>query len=381
MYSEHRFRRLLIALASLSFILVPAANGPQAATRTTNPDRTCCMGFAYDEAHNEVVMFGGRRMGQGASDQTWTGTWNGASWVWTQESPSTTPPARISTRMVYYAYSQQIIMFGGADASGALLHDTWMWNGSNWSDLTPTVFPDARSSPAMAYDGSVNPGQVVLYGGNGNGTPPLSDTWVGTKSGNSFVWTPICGTGILAACGPGPRGSPGAAYDSDAKKVVLFGGQGDASNCSGTNNLCKDTWVWNGVNSTWQQDCSSCGGLTARMNARMAYDTNRDVVVMFGGNTCVQSSCVTNETWAAKLINAHYSWTQQAPTQSPDARCCVGLAFDSATNVNRTVMFGGQLARPPNDIEFDDTWLGQKLSASNGLTWTCVAGVNNLCPP
>jgi len=59
---------------------------------------------------------------------------------------------------------------------GALDHpvsDTWIWDGSNWSQQSPAHSPPARNNPAMACSAT---GQTVMFGGYSN--QALSDTWV-----------------------------------------------------------------------------------------------------------------------------------------------------------------------------------------------------------
>lgn len=50
--------------------------------------------------------------------------------------------------------------------------DTWIWDGTNWTELDPASKPERRESHAMATDRA---GRIILYGGYGG--PVTSDTW------------------------------------------------------------------------------------------------------------------------------------------------------------------------------------------------------------
>src|SRR5580698_10330873 len=115
----------------------------------TAPPQRYATGLAYDAAHSQVVMFGGVGY-SGVIGDTWL--WNGTNW--TPVSPATSLSARSNQTMVYDAAQGQVVMFGGATSAqgSSRLNDTWFWNGTNWSTVTPATIPPARSSAAMAYD-------------------------------------------------------------------------------------------------------------------------------------------------------------------------------------------------------------------------------------
>src|SRR5262245_7109791 len=80
-----------------------------------------------------------------------------------------------------------------------------------------------------------------------------------------------------ASVGPSPRAEFGLAYDSARGVVVLFGG---AQNLAFTN-VFGDTWEWDGNAGSWTLRANT--GPTARCDHAMAYDSNRNVTVIFGG--------------------------------------------------------------------------------------------------
>jgi len=66
-----------------------------------------------------------------------------------------------------------MVLFGGEDTKGRVFNGTWAWDGTTWTRQFPPTSPPGRSRAAMAYDPAT--GNVVLFGGFGNGT--LDDTW------------------------------------------------------------------------------------------------------------------------------------------------------------------------------------------------------------
>ena len=137
--------------------------------------------MAYDSAHGQAVLFGGSS--PVLLNDTWV--WDGSNWE--QKSPQTSPPVRYFHAMAYDAAHGQVVLFGGTGPTPAgvdfgteALNDTWVWDGSNWTQESPQTSPSVRYSPAMAYDAAH--GQVVLFGGaalNPDGTmKELNDTWV-----------------------------------------------------------------------------------------------------------------------------------------------------------------------------------------------------------
>jgi hypothetical protein len=97
-------------------------------------------------------------------------------------------------------------------------------------------------------------------------------------------------------------------------------------------------------------------GPTARYAAAMAYDSVREVVVLFGGNSSGQ--------WPAGALGDTWEWNGSAWNQrtsgtSPSPRAHGAMTYDSARGV--TVFFGG----------YNGSTLGE--------TWEWVSGWTSLC--
>jgi hypothetical protein len=76
--------------------------------------------------------------------------------------------------MIYDSGLQAPLLFGGAtEIVGTQKNDTWIWNGTDWTQLNTTAPPSPRFGGAFAYhEGQAS---AVLFGGNGNIF--LGDTW------------------------------------------------------------------------------------------------------------------------------------------------------------------------------------------------------------
>ena len=71
------------------------------------------------------------------------------------------------------AIAALVLLFGGGSGGGDLA-DTWMWTGTDWSQLTMTTSPLPRESQGLAFDGDT--GQLLLFAGSDRGALQ-NDTW------------------------------------------------------------------------------------------------------------------------------------------------------------------------------------------------------------
>jgi hypothetical protein len=226
----------------------------------TSPSARTGAAMIYDPASSQLLLFGGgATTGTGFSNQTWT--WNGTTW--TLLHPSTSPPAREDTELVYDGATKTVLLFAGWH--GAYWDDTWSWNGTTWTQLSPATSPSGRDSDALVYDAAAK--QVILFGGfRGAGYTP-GDTW----TWNGTTWTQLS-----------PPASPGvdvfawqASYDPASGQVVLFGGD------EGGGTFGSNTWTWTGT--TWSQ-LSPATVPEVRAFGTMTYDSADQHVVLFAGS-------------------------------------------------------------------------------------------------
>ena len=228
-------------------------------------------GMAYDAARGQVVLFGGASDTYRLGD-TWT--WNGTDW--TQRFPAHSPPPSNDMGMAYDPAEGMVLLFGGCCAlsTGDPFGDTWAWDGTDWTQLSPAHSPSPRADMGMAYDAAR--GTIVLFGGDGGyGTGLLQDTW---------AWDGTDWTQLSPAHSPSPRRDMGMAYDGSRGQVVLFGGL----NLDPPYEL-GDTWAWDGTDWTQFSPARFPGD---RSDPGMTYDAGRAVVVLFGGG-----NVLAGDTW------------------------------------------------------------------------------------
>ena len=81
--------------------------------------------------------------------------------------------------MAYDETQGQVVLFGGLNAIGNVLGDTWVWNGTDWTSELQEDPPDVRFGAGMAFDEAE--GQMVMFGGLDSDDIPsavINDTWV-----------------------------------------------------------------------------------------------------------------------------------------------------------------------------------------------------------
>jgi hypothetical protein len=215
--------------------------------------------MAFDIAHGVTVLFGGW---DGFSFRGDTWTWDGTSWTLATESG---PSARINTDMVYDRRRDVMVLFGGYD--GSFLQETWEWDGAVWTQRVTGIAPPPRASHAMAYDSER--GVTVLSSGESS-SEILWDTWEWDGSTwrlrNRFV-------------GPGPLFAHAMAYDAQRGVTVVHGG---LTPFGATYAILSLTWEWDGIDWTLRST-SGPGFDDYRYEHAMAYDDDRRVVVLWGG--------------------------------------------------------------------------------------------------
>ena len=137
-----------------------------------------------------------------------------------------------------------------------------------WSTLSPPASPAPLAYSAAAYDSDNR--TLVMFGGVTSTGALSNTTWVW----NGSTWHGYAGSQIVS---PQARELAAMAFDPVLHQLVLFGGRGYGGEVLG------DTWAWNGA--SWYQVSKRLTGVSpsAREGAAMAYD-GRGNLVMFGGD-------------------------------------------------------------------------------------------------
>jgi hypothetical protein len=317
-----RHARLMLVVATALLALTAA---PLARAQTSNWVQIASSGpsvrsgpaSAYDPVSGNVVLFGGYQ-------DTETGvvylndTWLFDGTTWTQATSKSAPSPRTSTTMAYDAVTGEIILYGGWDGANRL-GDTWAWDGkrTKWiKQRTKNIIP--RVSGAMAFQDPIT-GHVELIGGfDGQFYHNTTYRW------NGRGWDTVS-----TANPPFARAHGICTLNSVLKQVVMFGGLGDVN----PNN----TWTFDGADWTLQNPANQPIG---RYYSGSAYDANAGGVVFFGAGY--------SDTWVWDGSN----WTQLVPTNSPSPRLLYAMTGDGA--LNHPILFGGEDTE--GTMQFNDTW-------------------------
>jgi hypothetical protein len=298
-------------------------------TPILQPRATVDAAMAYDPASKRVLLFGGELFAAPSvlSDDTWL--WGGARW---ERAPGPHPRARRYAALAGDLARKRVVLFGGGCDAGntVICGDTWLWDGTRWTEAHPRVSPTPRQNHAMAYDEKRQ--RVVLYGG----------TAAGAFANGTWEWDGTSWTRSDPSPSPGNREGHAMAYDARRGKVVLYGGSGTSSPACGGE--CADTWEWDGR--TWSK-IGDVASTPARRFATLAYDRMLERVLLSGGTGrgCPHFLCNDILQWDGA------AWSRLDLFPTPGPRRQHAMAWDDARG--EMVVYGGVGA----DTLAEDTWV------------------------
>lgn len=163
--------------------------------------------MAYDRARQRIVLFGGLFIGTSTIYYGDTWEWDGTAW--SNVTPINSPPPRAYHTLTYDSTRQRVILYGGFSFDSGTFGDTWEWDGESWTQLAPANSPIPRQNQGMTYDALHQ--KVVVFGGN-NGSTLRNDTWtlatdappeIGSQSGDTSACAQHNATFWISAFGPG----------------------------------------------------------------------------------------------------------------------------------------------------------------------------------
>ena len=178
----------------------------------------------------------------------------------------------------------------------------------SWRELDGAV-PGVRSNPAFATD--TDHGEAVLFGGL-NVFLASNQTWVLDAAG----WR------LASTSGPSARYGSAMAH-MPSVGTVLLGGFASAS-------FNNEMWVWDG--SAWAFRINFGAAPSPRLLAAMAYDAERDALILFGGR---DGSGALGENWLWDGAD----WSMLTSPTSPSSRDGAAMVTDPATG--RALLHGG----------------------------------------
>lgn len=348
----------------------------------------------YDVARKRVTRF--------VESDMWT--WDGSRWSVAQPRGAK-PSARAVGLTVYDPDRERVVLVGGLSRLGAPLNDTWLWDGTDWTEvetkgITPritsldlrdyqriydttrkrvvilaavgakfstylfdgigwtlvaTPSPPFRSGSAFVWDETSRAG--YLFGGTAPDGTDQSDMW----RWDGDVWTEV--TPKAPALSPTPRSlrATGKMVSDVAHgALVVFGGSSSPSNT-----LLEDTWVWNVQSATWTK-ADAPSHPTGRHRGLFAYDPDRQAVVLSGGTKSEDGSNALADTW----LWDGSKWTLQSVFAAPSTRRDAVFVYDPISA--RGILFGGRNGTSGMQ-DLADTW------SWNGSAWTAETSAAN--PP
>lgn len=189
--------------------------------------------MVYDEAREEVILFGGQAENQVPNNETWS--WNGEAWASISDIG---PRSRAHFGFDYDPTHEQILMYGGY--TGSVFNDFWAWKDNSWQEIDSSEL-GTLSHFGMAYDANVN--ALIVFGG------ASTSSSFSSLSNKTWILTDGAWSELPLENSPSVRGSPAMAYDPERKSILLYGG------FDSSGNELDDTWEWNGSQWTCLFNC------------------------------------------------------------------------------------------------------------------------------
>ncbi len=252
------------------------------------------------------------------------------------------------------AEPSQLELDGLADLDGAGPSVSGM---GRWRWQTPRLpaRPLARGGARLVYHAASD--RTLMFGGSSSGAGLCGDS--GNQCADTWFLQQAAWMPRGAGAGPSARSSQAMAYDANRQRVVVFGGAPSAG----------DTWEWDGEQ--WF-DASPQAGQTpgARLSPAMAYDESRARVVLYGGLKTApcggSGSNLCADVWEWDGV----AWTPRGEGGGPGPRMGHGMVYDSKRGV--TLIFGGSARSGTCHGEtpyFDGNCLANDLWGWNGSEW------------
>lgn len=296
------------------------------------PEAVRNLALAYDSQREVSVLFGGGGTtncdGFNEPSNTCRTVWeyDGTSWLMRWPLNGETDPTPRSQHSLAYWPNCNLgpgigctVLFGNEMRSSFCGNDpncefTWGWNGTTWIDLAPSspFQPSRRGLAAMASSGT----DVYLFGGGRYESAPPCDAselttqtppdticlnnefWKLSYNAPNYEWQRLFPGG--GDPWPDHRAGHRMAYDANRNELVLFGGCNEMQNYECATNLTpgfNDTWVWDVANGGWSLKTFAPGTPipSPRANHSMSYDDSRGRIILFGGDPGTGGA--NNQTW------------------------------------------------------------------------------------
>jgi N-acetylneuraminic acid mutarotase len=214
------------------------------------------------------------------------------------------PIARWDHTMAADPQTERLILFGGRDAAGAPLGDTWVYAVAEnaWMPVEGLA-PAPRFGHAVAADPARR--ALYLFGGQADGATFFNDAW--RFDFDALTWSEI----ITSDPRPAPRYGTSAVLDGAGHVIIshgfTFAGRFD------------DTWSLDPATGAWS-DLSPVPETRPlkRCLHEAVWDAARNRMLLYGGCSSGFGPCPQGDLWA--FDPATRIWTELILAESPAAR-------------------------------------------------------------
>ncbi|MFT6144243.1 MAG: hypothetical protein ACJAZO_001116 [Myxococcota bacterium] len=235
-----------------------------------------------------------------------------------------------------------MVLFGGNNGpivnqvpAGQFLEDTWVFEpGEGWTEIEAAEHPSARGRYSFDLDPNTHKG--LLFGGRfRDGTSGdytlRDDLWSFDYETRS--WTVLDAGGDED--GPVGRYYPASGFDAETSSLYLWGGLTNTSAVSLTPG--RDFWKWDG--SDWTELDTSGDAPSRRGFFGDMYDSQRKRIVIFGGQRGDFSSLAFQDTYALDVTTGEWTQLDDGTGPAPSTRMHAHMQYDAASD--RYLLFGG----------------------------------------
>ena len=267
----------------------------------------------------------------------------GSGLTWEQLLPNgAIPPPRKHHSLVLRnsEAGARLYLFGGRNNTGDL-SDLWMYDvgAATWTALA-TSGPAARHGHNAVWD-TVND-RLLVFGGQ-QGSSFFNHTWQYTPDDDR--WAELAPEGVL----PAPRYGAGGAYSPPVAEDTispLLPSTFIITHGFTSNGRFDDTWAFDVTTDTWSDVSPADERPVERCLMRATWDTLRNRLVMFGGQTT--DDPFLDDLWT---LSSGRGWTTVLREPRPTGRTFYSFVYDAQRE--QVVLFGGNTATGASD----ETWL------------------------
>jgi hypothetical protein len=179
-------------------------------------------------------------------------------------------------RLVYHQANQTLILFGVGDS----FNQTWTFDGTTWTQQTPSIAPSGRRNPQMAYDPVRN--ETVLFGGEG-----ASDTW---------IWNGSAWVARSPGFNPPSLSNCPTAWHPGSQGVVIAENE-------------RNLWVWDGSN--WSLEHTAGTGTASLSGSSAAILPGTGEMLAIANNRVIS---MKDAAWSFKTGNPYYIDLKSRPS-------------------------------------------------------------------